>query len=273
MKKILSIAGSDCSGGAGIQADLKTFAAHGLYGMSVIASVVAENTAGVTGRQDIRPEMVGKQIDTIFEDIGADAVKIGMLPGSACMKVVADRLRKYKPRNIVIDPVMTAKDGCPLMKSDSMDALISEIIPMADLLTPNIPEAEKITGVSVHSARDMEQAAKQLYLLGARSVLIKGGHAAGDALDILFDGKRFTRLRAKRIVTRNTHGTGCTYSSAIASNLAMGLGLEESVKKAKNYITTAILHALPIGKGCGPTNHFYDLYRNGLKKGALTDEL
>ena len=271
-KKVLSIAGSDCSGGAGIQADLKTFAAHGVYGMSVIVSVVAENTSHVIDTQDIAPEMIEKQIDAIFEDIGTDAVKVGMLSQSVCMKAVARKLREYRPQNIVIDPVMAAKNGCPLMRPDSMDTLIQEILPLADLLTPNIPEAEKIAGISISSDTDMERAARTIAGLGAKAVLVKGGHASGDALDILFDGEKFYRFSAERIDTKNTHGTGCTYSSAIASNLALGFGLEEAVKRAKNYVTTAIRHSLPIGKGYGPTHHFYDLYRNGLQKEVQSNE-
>ena len=269
----MTIAGSDCSGGAGIQADLKTFAAHGVYGMSVIVSVVAENTFRVIDMQDITPGMIEKQIDAVFEDIGADAVKVGMLSQLCCMEAVARKLREYKPRNVVIDPVMIAKNGCPLMNPDSVDTLIRVILPLADVLTPNIPEAEKISGMKIASAEDMEQAAKYISELGAKNVLVKGGHAIGDALDILYDGRRFYHFSTGRIETKNTHGTGCTYSSAIASNLALGLDLQEAVKKAKEYVTTAIRHSLSIGKGCGPTHHFYDLYQNGLTKGIKTDEL
>lgn len=273
MKKALTIAGSDCSGGAGIQADLKTFAAHGVYGMSAIVSVVAENTFRVIDRQDISPEMIEKQMEAVFEDIGADAVKVGMLPQSVCMKAVACKLREYRPQNIVIDPVMLAKDGSPLMQSDAMDTFIREVLPLADLLTPNIPEAEKISGLPIHTTEDMENAARKIIRMGAKAVLVKGGHASGDALDILFDGKQFYHFNAERIHTKNTHGTGCTYSSAITSNLALGLDLETSVRKAKEYVTTAIRHSLSIGKGCGPTNHFYDLYQNGLQKGVQVNEL
>jgi len=272
-KKVLTIAGSDCSGGAGIQADLKTFAAHGVYGMSVIVSVVAENTFQVIDMQDITPEMIEKQIDAVFEDIGADAVKVGMLSQPSCMEAVARKLTQYKPRNVVIDPVMIAKNGCPLMNPDSVDKLIHGILPLADVLTPNIPEAEKISDMKINSAEDMERAAKRICELGAKNVLVKGGHAIGDALDILYDGNQFYHFSAERINTKNTHGTGCTYSSAIASNLALGLDLQEAVKRAKEYVTTAIRHSLAIGKGCGPTHHFYDLYQNGLPKGAKTNEL
>lgn len=273
MKKVLTIAGSDCSGGAGIQADLKTFAAHGVYGMSVIVSVVAENTFRVIDMQDITPEMIEKQIDAVFEDIGADAVKVGMLSQPCCMEAVARKLREYKPKNVVIDPVMYAKNGCPLMNPDAVDTLIHEILPLADVLTPNIPEAEKISGIKISSAEDMERAARSIGDLGVKSVLVKGGHALEDAVDILYDGKQFYHFSTERIDTKNTHGTGCTYSSAIASHLAWGLPLPDAVKRAKEYVTTAIRHSLAIGKGCGPTHHFYDLYRNGLQEVAKTDEL
>ena len=273
MKKVLSVAGSDCSGGAGIQADLKTFAAHGVYGMSVIVSVVAENTSRVLGVQDVAPEMIEKQMDAVFEDIGADAVKVGMLSQSACMEAVARKLREYRPRYVVIDPVMVAKNGCPLMRPEAMDTLIREILPLADLLTPNIPEAERISGLRIRTAGDMERAAEKIAEMGAKAVLVKGGHAAGDAVDLLFAGGNFSRFEAKRIDTKNTHGTGCTYSSAIAADLALGLGLREAVGAAKKYVTTAIRHSLAIGRGCGPTHHFYALYKNGLQqRGAESDE-
>lgn len=271
MKKVLTIAGSDCSGGAGIQADLKTFSAHGVYGMSVIVSVVAENTSRVIDIQDVTPEMIEKQIDAVFEDIGADAVKVGMLSQPCCMKAVARKLKQYQPKNVVIDPVMYAKNGCPLMDPDSIDTLIKEILPLAYVLTPNIPEAEKIADMKIDSPEDMEQAAKRIHEFGVQNVLVKGGHAVGDALDILYDGKEFYRFSTERINTKNTHGTGCTYSSAITSNLALGLELEEAVKQAKHYVTTAIRHSLSIGKGYGPTHHFYELYQNGLTKDTTNE--
>ena len=266
MKKVLSIAGSDCSGGAGIQADLKTFSAHGVFGMSVIVSVVAENTVRVIAIQDIRPDMIQKQIDAVFEDIRPDAVKIGMLSGPECMTAVAEKLREYKPENVVIDPVMYAKNGCPLMEPDSVGVLISEIVPFADVLTPNIPEAEKIAGIKIQNSEDMKKASRIIRQMGCRNVLVKGGHAEGDALDILFDGEEFFSFSVPRIYTKNTHGTGCTYSSAIASNLALGMDIAAAVEKAKAYVTTAITHALPIGSGNGPTHHFYDLYQHGLQR-------
>ncbi|MDR2180163.1 MAG: bifunctional hydroxymethylpyrimidine kinase/phosphomethylpyrimidine kinase [Synergistaceae bacterium] len=268
MKKVLSIAGSDCSGGAGIQADLKTFSAHGVFGMSVVVAVVAENTCRVIGIQDVTADMIEKQIDAVFEDIEVDAVKVGMLSSVVCMEAVAGRLRRYRPKNIVIDPVMYAKNGCPLMDPQAIDALITTIIPLADVLTPNIPEAEKIAGMTIGNIEAMEEAAKQIRGMGCGSVLVKGGHGTtpSKAVDVLFDGTRIRRFEAPRIDTENTHGTGCTYSSAIASNLALGLEMEQAIAKSKEYVTTAIRHALSIGKGHGPTHHFYDLYKNGLKK-------
>lgn len=263
MKHVLTIAGSDCSGGAGIQADIKTFAAHGAYGMSVIVSVVAENTCRVLSIQDITPKIIADQLDAVFEDIRVDGVKVGMLSGIEQMKAVAQKLREYAPPNVVIDPVMIAKGGCALMKPEALETLKAEIIPMAYLLTPNIPEAEAITGLTIQCIEDMKHAAELILKLGAKNVLIKGGHLEGDAVDILFDGNEFYSFAHKRIVTAHTHGTGCTLSSAITANLANGLSLPVAVQAAKEYVTIAIEHALPIGKGHGPTNHFYTLYKNG----------
>lgn len=265
MKKVLTIAGSDCSGGAGIQADLKTFSALGVFGMSVIVSVVAENTSRVIDIQDVLPDMIKKQMDAVFEDIDVDAVKIGMLSTPQCMEAVAKKLRQYKPHNVVIDPVMYAKNGCPLMPPTSIDTLIRIIIPLADVLTPNIPEAEKIADMEIKSHADMESAAKKIQSMGCKAVIVKGGHAVGDATDILYDGNKMYYYKASRIDTKNTHGTGCTFSSAIAAQLSKGLSVESAVSRAKEYVTTAITHALPIGKGYGPTHHFYELYKNGLK--------
>lgn len=267
MKKILTIAGSDCSGGAGIQADLKTFSAHGLFGMSVIVSVVAENTSRVIDIQNVTPDMIEKQIDAIFEDIEVNAVKVGMLSSPECMEVLAKKLREYKPENIIIDPVMYAKNGCPLMDPNSIDTLIKVVIPCADMLTPNIPETEKIAKVEIHSLADMESAARKIHEMGCKYVMVKGGHLEGEAVDVLFDGEKIHHFTTKRIHTKNTHGTGCTFSSAIASNLANGFSVVEAVERAKKYITMAIEHSLNIGKGNGPTHHFYNLYKNGLEVG------
>lgn len=265
MKRVLTIAGSDCSGGAGIQADIKTMSAHGVFAMSVIISVVAENTSRVIDIQDVTPDMIEKQMDAIYEDIGTDAVKVGMLSTPQCMRAVAKKLAEYRPENVVIDPVMYAKNGCPLMDPRSIDTFKSVVLPLADLLTPNIPEAEEITGMKIETIDDMKAAALKIHEMGCRAVLVKGGHYIGDASDVLFDGEAFHFFTTKRIHTKNTHGTGCTLSSAIASNLANGCTMAEAVRRGKDYVTMAIEHALELGKGCGPTNHFYDLYQNGLK--------
>ena len=261
MRNVLTIAGSDCSGGAGIQADLKTFSAHGVFGMSVIVSVVAENTSRVIDILDVTPDMIKKQIDAVFEDITVDGVKIGMLSNPRCMAAVREKLDEYKPEKVVIDPVMYAKGGCPLMAEDSVDFFIKEIVPAAFLLTPNIPEAEKISGMDIKNVSDMRDACVIIHKKGPENVLIKGGHSIGDAEDILFDGKEFYSFKTKKIDTKNTHGTGCTLSSAITANLARGKSVYDSVYDAKEYITAAILHSLEIGKGHGPTNHFYEIYK------------
>lgn len=265
MKTALSIAGSDCSGGAGIQADIKTMSAIGVFGMSVIVSVVAENTARVLSISDVPPAVIADQIDAVFEDIEVDAVKVGMLSTPDCMRTVARKLRQYAPRHVVIDPVMYAKNGCPLMQEDAIDTLIQTVVPLATLLTPNIPEAEKIADMKIETEADMQAAARKICGLGAKAVLVKGGHYMGDARDVLFDGEKFAVFVEKRIETKNTHGTGCTLSSAIASYLAKGCPLVLAVEKAKKYVTGAIEHALPLGKGCGPTDHFF-AYRDEMNK-------
>jgi hydroxymethylpyrimidine/phosphomethylpyrimidine kinase len=257
LKKVLTIAGSDCSGGAGIQADLKTFSAHGVFGMSVIVSVVAENTSRVIAVEDVSTDMIQKQMEAVFEDIDVDAVKIGMLSGRECMQAVCCKLKQYHPSNVVIDPVMLAKGGHALMRKDALNFFKAELIPLADMLTPNIPEAEAISGMKIVTVGDMKKSAEYIYSLGTGSVLIKGGHLEGDAEDILFDGKNFYTYTVRRINTKNTHGTGCTFSSAIASNLALGKDMTEAVEEAKEYVTKAIEHSLEIGRGHGPTNHFY----------------
>ena len=261
MKTALSIAGSDCSGGAGIQADLKAFSAHGVFGMSVITSVVAENTFRVTGYQNIDPDIIEKQIDDVFEDIWPDAIKIGMLSCRETMLLIARKLKQWKPKNIVIDPVMYAKNGSALMEESSIDVLISEVVPLADIITPNIPEANKMVGMEIKSIADMRQAARLIYSMGCRSVVVKGGHSEGDAVDILFDGKEFFEFTAARIDTKHTHGTGCTFSSAIASRLALESSLNSAVESAKRYINSAIINSPRLGKGNGPIHHFYDLYK------------
>jgi len=267
MKTALSIAGSDCSGGAGIQADLKTFSAHGVFGMTAVTSVVAENTFRVIEYQDIRPDIIEKQIDAVFEDIPPDAVKVGMLSCVKTMTAVTGKLREWKPCNVVIDPVMYAKNGAPLMEMDAISTLIKEVVPLADLITPNIPEAEKMSGMTIKTHDDMREAARRIRAMGCRAIVVKGGHIEGDATDILFDGNKFYEYPSPRIDTKHTHGTGCTFSSAIASNLALGLSLNKAVESAKAYINTAITHAPGLGKGHGPTHHFYALYETYEKTG------
>ena len=266
MKKVLSIAGSDCSGGAGIQADLKTFSAHGIYGMSVITSVVAENTARVISYQNISPQIINEQMDAVFEDIFPEAVKIGMLSCEETMLAITAGLRKWHPHNIVVDTVMYAKNGDALMEPKAINTLIESVLPSATLITPNIPEAEKIARYSISSVTDMESVGRIIYETCGTSVLIKGGHKIGEATDVLFDGKQYYYYTSERINTKNTHGTGCTFSSAIAAQLALGKSLDQAIQQAKQYITTAIQHSLEIGQGHGPTNHFYSLYKNGLKE-------
>ncbi len=260
MKKLLTIAGSDSSGGAGIQADLKTFSAHGVFGMSVITAVTAQNTQGVFAVQEITPAVIAAQLDAIFSDIEVDAVKIGMVSNAETIEVISAKLHQYHARHIVVDPVMVSKSGYHLLRHEAEQALANFLLPLADLVTPNIPEAEVLTSCKIGGLKEMEQAAQAILARGPQWVLVKGGHLSDDATDILYDGIDFIRLASKRILTKNTHGTGCTLSSAIAANLALGFPVTEAVQKAKDYVTTAIEHSFSIGKGVGPTHHFYDLY-------------
>lgn len=269
MKNVLTIAGSDTCGGAGIQADLKTFSAHGTYGMSVITAVTVQNTQGVFGCQDIKPDIIAAQIDAIFTDIlDVAAVKIGMASQIETINTIADKLEFYKPKNVVIDPVMISKSGFDLLQPQAKNTLIKRLIPLATVLTPNLPEAEEITGLKIDSVDAMKEAAKKIYNMGAKNVFVKGGHLETDATDILFDGENFTIFNGKRFDTKNTHGTGCTISSAIAANLANDLPIETAIKNAKEYISVAIQHSFSIGKGVGPTHHFYELYK---KAGMIND--
>ncbi|WP_276882929.1 bifunctional hydroxymethylpyrimidine kinase/phosphomethylpyrimidine kinase [Campylobacter cuniculorum] len=257
---VLSIAGSDCSGGAGIQADLKTFSAHKLFGMSVILSVVAENTARVICVHNIPKNIVDEQILAIFEDIPPKATKIGMIGSTELMQCVALNLEKFKPENVVIDPVMFAKNGFALMPVENCEFFKEKLLSFADVLTPNIPEAEFLCGFKIKDEEDMIKAAKFLHQLGAKNILIKGGHSEDNADDIFYDGKQIHTFKSERIATKNTHGTGCTLSSAIASNLALGFDTKQSIQRAKDYVFNAILYSLNLGKGCGPTNHFYQFF-------------
>ena len=263
MKHLLTIAGSDSSGGAGIQADLKAFAAHGVFGMSVITAVTAQNTCGVTAVQDITPEIITAQIDAVFSDIRVDAVKIGMVSRQESIHAIAEALKKWKPPVVVVDPVMISKSGYPLLQPEACDALIKELLPCATLLTPNLPEAESICGFFIRTEEDMEKAAACIIGLGAKAVLVKGGHLEGErADDYLYDGKKGTWLPGERIQTEHTHGTGCTLSSALASNLARGMDLTEAVTAAKAYVTTGIRHGIALGHGHGPVHHFVEMWKN-----------
>lgn len=258
MKKVLTIAGSDCSGGAGIQADLKTMAAHGVYGMSAITALTAQNTTGVYDVMEVEPAFVAKQIDCIFQDIEPDAVKIGMVASKEIINVIADKMKEYKVENLVVDPVMVATSGSSLILDDAMEVLCNELLPLAKVITPNLMEAEKILGKKIASEQEMEEAAKELSHKFGVGVLIKGGHFGEDANDILYTKDTSYWMKGKRIVNPNTHGTGCTLSSAIASNLACNKDLQESVKEAKEYISGAIAENINLGKGRGPLHHMYN---------------
>ncbi|WP_315081097.1 bifunctional hydroxymethylpyrimidine kinase/phosphomethylpyrimidine kinase [uncultured Clostridium sp.] len=261
MFKALTIAGSDSCGGAGIQADLKSFSANGVYGMSVITAITAQNTMGVFGIQDINPKIIESQIDVIFDDIIVDAVKIGMVSKIESIKAISKSLKKFlNLPKVVLDPVMISKSGFNLLSPDAKEALIEELFPLATLITPNLPEAEEILGMKISNLDEMKEAAKKLQELGPKYVLVKGGHLKDDATDLLLYEDEFICLPQKRINTVHTHGTGCTLSSAIAANLAKGLDIKESVINAKEYITGAIENGFPIGKGVGPTHHFYKFY-------------
>lgn len=269
MKHLLTIAGSDSCGGAGIQADLKTFSALGTYGMSVITAVTAQNTTVVSAIHELPASMVKAQIDSIFDDIKVDAVKIGMVASENIVQAIAAGLSKYRPAHIVMDPVMLSKSGSHLLHPQAQQALVTELLPLCTLLTPNLPEAAAISGISVARPADMEAAARIIYGLGAPRVLVKGGHLEGRSLDVFYDGDRFSYFDRPRIETNNTHGTGCTFSAAIAAFLARGWDYCQAIELAKEYISTAIAQSFAIGKGWGPVHHFYHYYSHeGLKGGG-----
>lgn len=255
--KALTIAGSDSGGGAGIQADLKTFAAFNVYGMSAVTSVTAQNTTGVRAIYDISPEIIGEQIEAVMEDIGVDAAKTGMLSNSAIVRVVADKLRKYNVYRLVVDPVMVAKTGSKLLEEQARTTLIEELFPLAYLVTPNVFEAEIVSGLKVKNIKEAEQAATLIYKKGPKNVLVKGGHLSAEkAIDVLFDGDRYYHYESQWVDTRNTHGTGCTLSAAITAGLAKGWGIRQAIEVAKDYVTRAIREApTDIGKGHGPLLH------------------
>lgn len=255
MKKVLTIAGSDCSGGAGIQADLKTMMAHGVYGMSVITALTAQNTTGVYGVENVSEELVHNQMACVFNDIFPDAIKIGMVSSIDIIKTVAQGLVVYKAKQIVIDPVMISTSGHALMSEDAIETLKQELLPLAMLITPNLPEAEKLWGEKIHSKADMLKAGRAISEQLKTNVLVKGGHLVDTADDLLVTATGYTWFESSRIDNPNNHGTGCTLSSAISCNLAMGMPLEKAVKCAKDYITLALKAQLNLGKGRGPLNH------------------
>ena len=259
MKTALTIAGSDCSGGAGIQADIKTMTMNGVYAMSAITALTAQNTTGVRAIQESTPDFLKQQIDAVFEDIFPDSVKIGMVSSSELVCVIADRLKYHKAKNIVVDPVMVATSGSALMKTDAVETLTKELLPIATLVTPNIPEAEVLSELAIETKEDMEKAAKVIGDAHNCAVLLKGGHNINDANDLLYADREYYWFEGKRIDNPNTHGTGCTLSSAIASNLAKGFKLAESVQRAKEYISGALSAQLDLGQGSGPMMHNFDL--------------
>ena len=259
MKTALTIAGSDSSGGAGIQADIKTMTANGVYATSAITALTAQNTTGVYGILESTPEFLANQLDCIFTDIFPDAVKTGMVSSTALIAVIADKLRQYGARNIVVDPVMVATSGARLISEEAVDALKEKLLPLATLLTPNIPEAEVLSGMTISDPAGMEQAARAISEKYGCAVLCKGGHQISDADDLLWREGAGVWFRDRRIQNSNTHGTGCTLSSAIASNLAKGYDLDQSVRRAKAYISGALAAMLDLGHGSGPMDHMFDL--------------
>ena len=258
--RAMTIAGSDSGGGAGIQADLKTFAALGVYGTSVITAVTAQNTLAVNGIAEIPADMVSAQIDTVMSDIGTDAVKTGMLAHSGIIEAVAERIQALDMPNVVVDPVMVAKSGDRLLREEAVDAYRTRLIPRALVVTPNIPEAEALVGFTIETDDDVHRAARAIAAMGARNIVIKGGHREGPVTDVLYSEGRFHDFTSVRIESKNTHGTGCTFASAIAAHLARGCTVEEAVFHAKEYVSAAIEAAFPIGRGHGPLNHFHALW-------------
>ena len=258
--RAMTIAGSDSGGGAGIQADLKTFAALGVYGTSVITAVTAQNTISVDGIVELSPDMVSAQIDAVMSDIGTDAVKTGMLAHSGIIEAVAERIQALDMPYVVVDPVMVAKSGDRLLREEAVDAYRTRLIPRALVVTPNIPEAEALVGFTIETDDDVHRAAMAIADMGARNIVIKGGHREGPVTDVLYSEGRFLDFTSARIESKNTHGTGCTFASAIAAHLARGCTVEDAVLYAKEYVSAAIEAAFPIGQGHGPLNHFHALW-------------
>lgn len=262
MYKALTIAGSDSGGGAGIQADLKTFAALGVYGMSVLTSITAQNTVGVQGIYDLPPEFVGLQIDSVLTDIGADAVKTGMLSNTKIIAMVAEKLRRYQVESLVIDPVMIAKSRDSLLREEAHVTLVHDLFPLAKVVTPNLHEARILSRLPISNLEEMKEAAKAIHRLGPQNVVVKGGHLEGESVDLLYDGRHFLEYPGPRLETKNDHGTGCTFASAIAAGLAKGQDVPSAVKAAKGYITQALQGAIDwhLGEGHGPVHHFFALW-------------
>jgi hydroxymethylpyrimidine/phosphomethylpyrimidine kinase len=254
--KALTIAGSDSGGGAGIQADLKTFSAFRVFGMSVLTAVTAQNSLGVQGVENLPPAFVAQQLRSVLEDFGADAAKCGMLSTAPIIEAVATELTSHRIEKLVVDPVMVAKSGDQLLQPEARAALADRILPLALLVTPNLPEAEVLAGIRVAEPEDMEEAARRIHLMGPRYVLVKGGHLKGDATDLLWNGRDFTRFSTPRIDSQNTHGTGCTFSAAIAAGLARGQALGDAIRSAKAYVTRAIREGFQAGRGVGQLRHF-----------------
>lgn len=263
--RVLTIAGSDSGGGAGIQADLKTITVLGCYGMSVITALTAQNTLGVHGILEVPPEFVAAQFDAVASDIGVDTAKTGMMASAEILHVVAEKIRQYKIDQLVVDPVMVAKGGASLLYEEARRTLVRELLPLAFIITPNIPEAEVLTDIIIASPSDMKAAAKMIYDMGARNVVIKGGHLVDGAVDVLYDGSRFHEFPFDRLPTKDTHGTGCTYSAALAAGLARGQSVLESVGLAEKFVASAVRNALRLGGGHGPTHHLAPL-REGIIK-------
>ena len=255
--RAMTIAGSDSGGGAGIQADLKTFAALGVYGASALTAITAQNTVGVTAVHEIPTDVITAQIDAVLDDIGADAVKTGMLSSSPIIECVSQAVQRHQVQRLVVDPVMVAKSGDSLLREDAIDSLRSLLLPLAAVVTPNIPEAEALTSRAITSPDDARVAAREIVNMGCRSVVVKGGHLDGPATDLFFDGVAFREFTSARIDTKNTHGTGCTFASAVAAGLAQGMTPVDAVALAKEYVTEAIRQSFPIGQGHGPLNHFW----------------
>ena len=258
--KAMTIAGSDSGGGAGIQADLKTFAALGVYGTSVLTAITAQNTIGVTAVHEVPADVVAAQFDAVFSDIGPTAVKTGMLASSSIIECVVSQLERHSVPWLVVDPVMVAKSGDSLLRDGAIETMRLRLVPQASVITPNIPEAEALTGSRITTEAEVRRAAEKIFAMGAKTVVVKGGHREGPATDLYYDGSSFREFSAPRIDTANTHGTGCTFASAIAAGLARNMSVLDAVALAKDYVTEAIRRSFPIGRGHGPLNHFYKLW-------------